>query len=65
MYAIDLLGFGASDKPVQPYTIELWAELIDAFLAEFMDGKPAVLVGNSVGSLCCLTVSDTNLPCLV
>ena len=28
VYAIDLLGFGASAKPIQPYTMELWGELI-------------------------------------
>ena len=50
VYAIDLLGFGASEKPVIDYTIELWAELLAEFTEEFVD-EPFVLVGNSIGSL--------------
>ena len=55
VYAIDLLGFGASDKPVLDYSIELWASQINAFCSEFID-RPVVLVGNSIGSLSVLTV---------
>ncbi|CAN6350981.1 unnamed protein product [Urochloa humidicola] len=54
VYAIDLLGFGASDKPPGfSYTMETWAELILDFLEEVVK-KPTVLVGNSVGSLACV-----------
>ncbi len=56
VYAIDLLGFGNSDKPVQQYSMELWAEQLCDFVSEFTSA-PAVLVGNSVGSLACLMVS--------
>ena len=39
VYAIDLLGFGASDKPLLKeeggYTIELWADLVADFAREF------------------------------
>ncbi|KAJ9567629.1 hypothetical protein OSB04_003595 [Centaurea solstitialis] len=54
VYAIDLLGFGASDKPVGfQYTMEAWAQLILDFLEEIVQ-KPTVLIGNSVGSLACV-----------
>ncbi|XP_078181793.1 alpha/beta-Hydrolases superfamily protein [Carex rostrata] len=61
VYAIDLLGFGASDKPPGfTYTMETWAELILDFLAEVVK-KPTVLVGNSVGSLACvIAASESN-----
>ncbi|CAM6129240.1 unnamed protein product [Calypogeia fissa] len=54
VYAIDLLGLGASAKPAKfVYTMETWAELLIDFLKEIV-GSPAVLVGNSIGSLACL-----------
>ncbi|KAL2612600.1 hypothetical protein R1flu_024292 [Riccia fluitans] len=57
VYAIDLLGFGASDKPLGfKYTMETWAELLVDFLKEIVV-SPVVLVGNSIGSLACLIAS--------
>ncbi|BBG94732.1 alpha/beta-Hydrolases superfamily protein [Prunus dulcis] len=54
VYAIDLIGFGASEKPVGfSYTMEKWAELILDFLDEIVQ-EPTVLIGNSVGSLACV-----------
>ena len=61
MYAIDLLAFGASAKPILEYTVELWQDLVVDFLAEFVD-RPAVLVGNSLGSLIALAVSQAYVP---
>lgn len=54
VYAIDLLGFGASDKPEGfAYNMETWAELILDFVNQVIQ-RPTVLVGNSVGSLACV-----------
>lgn len=54
VYAIDLLGFGASDKPAGfEYNMESWAQLILDFANEIIQ-RPTVLVGNSVGSLACV-----------
>lgn len=54
VFAIDLIGFGASDKP-QPsqdmsYTFETWGAQIADFCREVV-GSPAVLVGNSIGAI--------------
>ncbi|WP_084202429.1 alpha/beta fold hydrolase [Rubidibacter lacunae] len=53
-YAIDLLGFGASDKP-QPggdvaYTFETWGQQIVDFCRDVV-GEPAFLIGNSIGCI--------------
>ncbi|KAL3680467.1 hypothetical protein R1sor_023423 [Riccia sorocarpa] len=57
VYAIDLLGFGASDKPLGfKYTMETWAELLVDFLDEIV-ASPVVFMGNSIGSLACLIAS--------
>lgn len=54
VYAIDLLGFGASDKPTNfTYTMEGWAELLLDFSRDVIQA-PTILIGNSVGSLACL-----------
>lgn len=60
VWAIDLLGQGASDKPKVAYSMELWGELLGDFVAEFLTAPP-VLIGNSVGSLACL-IANAALP---
>ncbi len=55
VYALDLLGFGRSDKPLLEYSTELWRDQLLDFLTEYVDA-PAVLVGNSIGSLVSLMV---------
>ena len=60
VYALDLLGFGESEKPILQYTMELWEEQIKDFLNEFCQGQPAVLIGNSMGSLASLMVSASS-----
>lgn len=54
VYAIDLLGFGASDKPspaTVSYCLELWRDLVSDFVSDFEKGKKWNFVGNSIGSL--------------
>ena len=55
VFALDLLGFGRSDKPLMAYSIEIWKQLVLDFCHEIV-GAPAVLVGNSLGSLISLVV---------
>ena len=50
VFAIDLLGFGGSDKPPLNYTLELWQELLKDFWTAHIQ-EPAVFVGNSIGAL--------------
>jgi pimeloyl-ACP methyl ester carboxylesterase len=59
VYAIDLLGFGASDKPTINYSIELWVQQLHEFWQAYV-GKPVILVGNSIGSLTCLATAATH-----
>jgi pimeloyl-ACP methyl ester carboxylesterase len=50
VYAIDLLGFGGSDKAPIDYSMELWEELVVDFWHEYINA-PTVFVGNSIGAL--------------
>lgn len=59
VYAVDLLGFGASEKPVAPYGIGLWVEQVYEFWQSFVE-VPAVLVGNSIGSVISLAAAATH-----
>lgn len=50
VFALDLLGFGGSDKPQLDYSLDLWEELLHDFWTEQIQ-EPAVFVGNSIGAL--------------
>jgi pimeloyl-ACP methyl ester carboxylesterase len=56
VYALDLLGFGASEKATAPYGPGFWADQVYDFWSTFIR-QPVVLVGNSLGSLVSLTVA--------
>ena len=56
VYALDLLGFGASRKVSTRYKISLWVDQVYDFWQTFI-GEPVVLVGNSIGSLICLVAA--------
>ena len=63
VYAIDLLGFGASDKP-QPgnklnYTFDIWGQQITDFCREIIR-DPVFLVGNSIGCIVAMQAAVNN-----
>ncbi len=55
VYALDLLGFGQSAKPLGSkfYTFEHWGEQIADFVQEVVKG-PVFIVGNSIGAVVAL-----------
>lgn len=55
VYAIDLLGFGGSDKPLLNYTVFVWVELLKDFCKAHIQ-EPVVFIGNSIGALLSLIV---------
>ena len=58
VFAIDLLGFGASDKPPLDYSLGLWQQQLKDFW-EVHIAEPTVFIGNSIGALLSLMlVSD-------
>lgn len=56
IYALDLLGFGASEKVSTDYLVTLWVEQVHDFWQTYIR-TPMVLVGNSLGSLVSLTAA--------
>ncbi|MGL5831983.1 MAG: alpha/beta fold hydrolase [Waterburya sp.] len=60
VFALDLLGFGASDKAPVDYTLELWESQIVDFWTEFIN-QPTIFIGNSIGALLALMLV-TNHP---
>ncbi len=52
VYALDMLGFGASEKAPANYSVDLWVEQAYDFWKAFIR-KPVILIGNSLGSLVC------------
>lgn len=49
VYAIDLLGFGRSDRPALKYTAPLYQQLVADFVARVV-GEPAALVAGSLSA---------------
>lgn len=49
VYAVELLGFGKSERPHAEYTGQFYADLVTDFLAEVV-ARPATLVGSSLGA---------------
>jgi pimeloyl-ACP methyl ester carboxylesterase len=56
VYALDLLGFGGSDKPILDYTVDLWVNQVRDFWQAHIR-RPAILVGHSVGGLVTLALA--------
>lgn len=55
VFALDLLGFGGSEKAAIAYSVDVWVELIKDFWSEHIQ-EPGVFVGNSIGALIGLTI---------
>lgn len=60
VYALDLLGFGWSEKAIIEYDAMIWRDQVADFLKEIVK-EPAVLIGNSLGGFTAL-VSASELP---
>ncbi|KAL2649648.1 hypothetical protein R1flu_017776 [Riccia fluitans] len=58
VYAMDLMGFGWTEKALVDYNNTLWRDQVADFVTEVV-GEPAVLVGNSIGGLTVLLTAAT------
>ncbi|MFM2060744.1 MAG: hypothetical protein RLZZ507_414 [Cyanobacteriota bacterium] len=55
VFAVDLLGFGGSDKAAINYSMEVWVELLKDFYHAHIQ-TPAIFIGNSIGALLSLII---------
>lgn len=53
VYALDLIGFGGSEKIPFPINTDLWVAQVAAFWQRFM-ARPMILMGHSLGALVAL-----------
>ena len=60
VYALDLVGFGKSDQPDLEYCMEFWRDQVVDFVDNVVS-EPAVLVGNSIGSLTAIHAAAKSL----
>lgn len=56
VYALDLVGFGASEKADTAYKVGLWVDQVYDFWRLFI-GRPIALVGHSLGALVALSAA--------
>lgn len=64
VYAIDMLGFGLSEKPIIDYSAETWRDQTIAFLEQVVQKRsgtrmPAVVAGNSLGGFTALYAASS------
>jgi pimeloyl-ACP methyl ester carboxylesterase len=59
VYALDFLGFGASEKAATSYRLQLWAEQVYEFWRSFI-GQPIALIGHSLGSVVALMAASAH-----
>ncbi len=64
VYAIDLLGFGASQKTATVYGTALWVEQVCDFIEQVV-GRSVVVIGNSLGSVVGLGLAAKHSECVV
>lgn len=57
VYALDILGFGGSDKPKAAYTLDLYTKMVEGFV-EDLNLSSVTLVGNCIGSATALNYAS-------
>ncbi|MBD2139257.1 alpha/beta fold hydrolase [Anabaena sp. FACHB-1237] len=55
VFAIDLLGFGDSEKAVIDYSMDVWVNLVKDFYDTHIQ-RPTIFIGNSIGALLSLII---------